>query len=510
MEGPGFSIAKSRADAMNSIFTEHLLSCIIAVPFLGIAILAFVRSEYWIRRIALACTLLVFGLFLILWFGFDTDQQGMQFVERMQWMPTFNIQYAVGVDGISILMVLLTTLLSPLCILCSWNSVKTNVRAFMALILLVEGAMIVVFTALDLFLFFMMWEVTMIPMYFLIILWGGPGRIAAGLKFVLYSLTGSLLLLVGILALHVEGGHTFDIIALQEQTYSSTAQWWMFLAFFLAFAIKMPMLPFHTWLPDAHAEAPTAGSVILAGVLLKMGGYGFLRLCLPMFPEASATFAPFILWMSILAILYGGLMALAQDDLKKLVAYSSISHMGFVTLGIFVFNRHGIQGAILQMFNHGIVTGAMFLAVGQLYDRTHSRLIGDYGGLHKKMPRFVALFCLFSVASFGLPGTCSFIGEFLVLLGTSEKSFVMVILAMGGIVLAASYMLWMLQRVALGQAATRAASLLSDLTAREAATLVPLALIVLWVGIYPTPLMEMMDTCVAKLVELTNKGLPIK
>jgi len=355
-----------------------------------------------------------------------------------------------------------------------------------------------------------MWEVTMIPMYFLIILWGGPGRIAAGLKFILYSLTGSLLLLVGILALHVEGGHTFDIMALTGQTYSSTAQWWMFLAFFLAFAIKMPMLPFHTWLPDAHAEAPTAGSVILAGVLLKMGGYGFLRLCLPMFPEASATFAPFILWMSILAILYGGLMALAQDDLKKLVAYSSISHMGFVTLGIFVFNRQGIQGSILQMFNHGIVTGAMFLAVGQLYDRTHSRLIGDYGGLHKRMPRFVALFCLFSVASFGLPGTCSFIGEFLVLLGTSEKSFVMVLLAMGGIVLAASYMLWMLQRVALGQAATRTASLLSDLTVREAVTLVPLALVIFWVGVYPGPLMEMMDTGVAKLVELMNKGLPLE
>ncbi len=495
---------------MNSIFTDHLLTWIIAVPFLTMAVLAFVRDEHWIRRIALASTLLDFGLFVILWFGFDPDQEGMQFVERMQWMPTFNIQYAVGVDGISILMVLLTTLLSPLCILCSWSSVSRNVRAFMILILLVEGSMIVVFTALDLFLFFMMWEVTMIPMYFLIILWGGPGRIAAGLKFVLYSLTGSLLLLVGILALHVEGGHTFDISVLSEQTYSSTAQLWIFLAFFLAFAIKMPMLPFHTWLPDAHAEAPTAGSVILAGVLLKMGGYGFLRICLPILPEASEIFAPFILWLSVAAILYGGLMALAQDDLKKLVAYSSISHMGFVTLGIFVFNRQGIQGAILQMFNHGIVTGAMFLAVGQLYDRTHSRLIGDYGGLHKQMPRFVALLCLFSVASFGLPGTCSFIGEFLVLLGTSEKSFVMVLLAMGGIVLAAAYMLWMLQRVALGQAATPMVSLLPDLTVREAATLVPLALLILWVGVYPGPLMEMMDTSVAKLVELMNKGLPIE
>ena len=495
---------------MDSIFTDHLLTWIIAVPFLGIAVLTFVRNEHRIRQIALACTLLNFGLCLFLLSGFEPDEGGMQFVERMQWMPTFNIQYAVGVDGISMLLVFLTTLLSPLCILCSWSAITTNVRAFMCLILLVEGAMLVVFTALDLFLFFMMWEVTMIPMYFMIILWGGPGRIAAGLKFVLYSLTGSLLLLVGILGLHVEGGHTFDIVALTQQDYSSTAQLWMFLAFFLAFAIKLPMLPFHTWLPGAHAEAPTAGSVILAGVLLKMGGYGFLRICLPMFPDASATFAPFILWLSVLAILYGGLMALAQDDLKKLVAYSSISHMGFVTLGIFVFNRQGIQGAILQMFNHGIVTGAMFLAVGQLYERTHSRLIGDYGGLHKQMPRFVALFYLFSVASFGLPATCSFIGEFLVLVGASEKSFVMVLLAMGGIVLAASYMLWMLQRVALGEAATGAASLLPDLTVREAATLMPLALVVLCVGVYPGPLLEIMDSCVGNLVELTEKGLPIE
>ncbi len=495
---------------MSSIFADHTLSCIIAVPFLGIAILGFVRSECWIRWVALACALLDFGLVVALFSRFDPGTAEMQFVERMEWMPTFKIQYAVGVDGISILLVLLTALIAPLCVLCSWRSIQTQVRAFMMLILLVQGAMLVVFTALDLFLFFMMWEVTMIPMYFMIVLWGGPGRIAASLKFVLYSLTGSLILLAGILALHVEGGHTFDIIALSQQTYSKTTQLWMFLAFVLAFGIKLPMIPFHTWLPDAHAEAPTAGSVILAGVMLKMGGYGFLRICLPIFPDASATCAPFVLWLSVLAILYGGYMALAQNDLKKLVAYSSISHMGFVTLGIFAFNRQGIQGAILQMFNHGIVTGAMFLAVGQLYDRTHSRLISEYGGLHKQMPRFVALLCLFSVASFGLPGTCSFIGEFLVLLGTSDRSFVMVILAMGGIVLAASYMLWMLQRVALGQPATRTAALLPDINAREAATLVPLAVVVLWVGVYPGFLMEMIDTSVAQLVQLTNKGLPIE
>ena len=483
------------------ILMDHIISWMVAVPFLGIGILAFVRDEEWIRRIAFGCTLVEFGLSLILYQRFEFGKQGMQFVERIEWMPTFNIQYAVGVDGISILLVLLTALLCPLCVLCSWNAITTRVRAFLSLILLVEGAMIVVFTALDLFLFFMLWELTMIPMYFMIILWGGPNRIAAGIKFVLYSLTGSLLLLIGILGLYLEGGHTYDLLVLSEQTYTSTTQFWLFLALFLAFAIKMPMVPFHTWLPDAHSEAPTAGSVILAGVLLKMGGYGFLRFCLPMFPEASAQFAPFILWLSVFAIIYGGYLALAQTDLKKLVAYSSVSHMGFVTLGIFAFNSQGIQGSILQMFNHGITTAALFMTVGQLYDRTHSRSIGDYGGLHKSMPRFVALFFLFSVAAFGLPGTCNFIGEFLVLVGTSDTSFVMVFLAMGGIVLAAAYMLWMVQRVALGEPVSKAAAILPDLSNRELATVIPLAIMVLGIGLYPGPLMEMMDASVTHLVQ---------
>ena len=483
-----------------TVFADHMISWLIALPFIGMGLLAFFRDEEMIRRAALAITMIEFGLGVVLCLRFDYQDSGMQFLERMAWMPTFNIHYAVGVDGISILLVFLTTLLCPLCILCSWNSITTRVRAFMMLILLVEGAMIVVFTALDLFLFFMLWELTMIPMYFLIILWGGPNRIAAGIKFVLYSLTGSLMLLLGILGLYLEGGHTFDILALGQHTYSSTVQFWIFLALFLGFAIKMPMVPFHTWLPDAHSEAPTAGSVILAGVLLKMGGYGFLRFCLPIFPEASALFAPYILWLSVLAIVYGGYMALAQTDLKKLVAYSSVSHMGFVTLGIFVFNSQGIQGAILQMFNHGITTGALFLSVGQLYDRTHSRAIGDYGGLHKPMPKFVAFFFLFSVASFGLPGTCNFIGEFLVLVGTSYTSFAMVLLSMGGIVLAAAYMLWMLQRVTLGEPNTKAAGLLPDLNRRELVTVTPLAILVLVIGLYPGPLMEMMDASVTHLV----------
>ncbi len=483
---------------------DHLISWMIAVPFSGIVILAFVRDEEWIRRIAFGITLLEVFLSLILWRSFDSTQQGMQFVERVEWMPTFNIQYAVGIDGISILLVILTALLCPLCVLSSWTGITTRVRAFLSLILLVEGAMIVVFTALDLFLFFMLWELTMIPMYFMIILWGGPNRIAAGLKFVLYSLTGSLLLLVGILGIYLNGGHTYDLLVLSEQTYTSKQQFWFFLAFFLAFAIKMPMVPFHTWLPDAHSEAPTAGSVILAGVLLKMGGYGFLRFCLPMFPEASANFAPYILWLSVLGIIYGGYLALAQTDLKKLVAYSSVSHMGFVTLGIFVFNSQGIQGAVLQMFNHGITTAALFISVGQLYERTHSRAISDYGGLHKPMPRFVAFFFLFSVAAFGLPGTCNFIGEFLVLVGTSYVSFVMVFFSMGGILLGAAYMLWMLQRVALGESSTEAAKVLPDLSNRELATLIPLAILVLGIGLYPGPLMEVMDMSVIHLIQQTK------
>ena len=491
-----------------AMLMDHLISWMIAVPFLGIVLLAFVHGEESIRRIAFGITMVEFFLSLILWRSFDFTLQSMQFVERVEWMPTFNIQYAVGVDGISILLVILTALLGPLCILCSWTGITTRVRAYLSLILLVEGCMIVVFTALDLFLFFILWESTLIPMYFIITLWGGPNRIAAGLKFVLYSLTGSLLLLVGILGVYINGGYTYDLMVLTEQTYSSNTQFWLFLAFFLSFAIKMPMVPFHTWLPDAHSEAPTAGSVILAGVLLKMGGYGFLRFCLPMFPEASANFAPYILWLSVIAIIYGGYMALAQSDLKKLVAYSSVSHMGFVTLGIFVFNSQGIQGAVLQMFNHGITAAALFICVGQLYDRTHSRASSDYGGLHKPMPRFVALFFLFSVGSFGLPGTSNFIGEFLVLVGTSYASFAMVLISMVGILLAATYMLWMLQRVVLGEPKTEVAKVIPDLSNRELATLIPLAILLLFIGLYPGPFMEMMDASVVHLIHQTT-GLQV-
>ncbi|MEE4246844.1 MAG: NADH-quinone oxidoreductase subunit M [Kangiellaceae bacterium] len=485
---------------MSSLLTEHLISVMIAVPFIGIALLAFLHQRKAVLTSTLVVTVINALLAFYLWQGFDLAETGLQFVERVQWMPTFGIEYAVGVDGISLLLVLLTTILPPLCVLASWDSVTSKLKAFMMLILLVEGAMLVVFTALDAFLFFMLWEVTMVPMYFMIVLWGGPERVAAGLKYVIYSLAGSLMLLVGILGLSLQAG-TFNIQALAEFTYSESSQFWIFLALFLGFAIKLPMLPFHTWLPDAHSEAPTAGSVLLAGVLLKMGGYGLIRFCLPIFPEMSHAFAPAILWLSVAGILYGGYMALAQTDLKRLIAYSSISHMGFVTLGIFSFNKEGIEGAILQMMTHGLTTGAMFLIVGQLYDRTHSRSIADYGGLQQRMPKFVAILSLFAVASFGLPTTSNFIGEFLILVGVSYENFLFVVLAMGGIVLGAAYMLWMLQRVAFGQPRTEAAKQLTDLDMREMITVLPLAVAIVVIGVYPGPLLESMDSTVTYVVE---------
>ncbi|MDE0103596.1 MAG: NADH-quinone oxidoreductase subunit M [Bryobacterales bacterium] len=486
---------------MPSFVSENLLVPLIAVPFLGILAVVLARRDQWARYWAMASSLVSLALSLALWQAFDPAVSGMQFVRRAAWMPTFNVEFAVGLDGLSMLLVLLTTILTPLSVLASWSSITTKVKAYLSLILLAEGSMLLVFAAMDAFLFFMLWEVTMVPMYFMIVIWGGPKRIAAGLKFVLYSLTGSLLLLVGLLGLHMQAGGTFDIQAMAAATIEEGAQHWIFLALVLGFAIKLPMVPFHSWLPDAHSEAPTAGSVILAGILLKMGGYGFLRFCLPILPEVSAIYSKYILWASIVAILYGGCLALAQSDLKKLIAYSSISHMGFVTLGIFAFNEEGIQGSILQMFTHGVTTGALFLAAGLLYDRTHDRQIASYGGLHRPMPRFAVFFCIFCVASFGLPGTANFVGEFLVLVGTSYGSLLMVVLSMGGIVLAAGYMLWTFQRVVLGRPGNSIAASLPDMTRREIATLLPLAVIVLVVGVFPAPLVETMTATVAQIVE---------
>ena len=492
----------------------HLVSWLVLTPLIGLVLVGLLpvraggRPGEAIRWVTLGVTVLTLGLAVGLWASFDHTAGGPQFVDRVAWLPTVGTQYAVGVDGISLPLVLLAAFLVPLCVLGSWRSIATNVKAFMMLLLLVEGAVVGVFTALDAFLFFFFWEITMVPTYFMIALWGGPQRIQAAIKFVMFSLTGSLLLLVGILTLHHVGG-TFDMLALMQVEYAPKVQFWIFLALFLGFAIKVPMLLVHSWLAEAHSEAPTAGSVILSGLLLKMGAYGLIRFCLSMLPEASAAFAPLIQWLSVLAILYGGAMALAQHDFKRLIAYSSIAHMGFVTLGIFGLNTQSVQGAVLQMVNHGITTGALFLVVGMLYDRTHDRTINNYGGLHRVMPRFTVVLSLFTVASFGLPGTGNFIGEFLVLVGTVSQSYLMVLLVLAGIVLGAAYMLGMFQRLALGPVSPQSATL-HDLNRREIACVIPLALAVLVIGLYPTVVLDLMHTSITTLVQDLAQVQPLQ
>jgi NADH-quinone oxidoreductase subunit M len=376
----------------------------------------------------------------------------------------------------------------------------------MAMVLIMETAMVGVFMALDFVLFYVFWEAMLIPMYLLIGVWGGANRLYAAIKFFLYTLVGSLLLLVAIFVLYYYGGHTFDILALSQGTYPASLQMWLFLAFFAAFAVKVPMFPFHTWLPDAHVEAPTAGSVILASILLKMGTYGFLRFSLPMLPDASRAFTPIMVVLSIIAIIYGAYMALAQVDLKKLIAYSSVSHMGFVTLGLFVLNQQGIEGAVLQMVNHGITTGALFLCVGIIYERTHSRLIADNVGLAKPMPMYATLLVIFGLSSLGLPGTNSFVGEFLVLVGTFYWSKVATAFASLGIILAATYLLWMLQRVVFGVPDPHHLPKLRDLNQREFATLVPLVLLIFWIGLYPNPLVSRMHQSVTNTIASMSRA----
>src|SRR4026208_2439637 len=392
------------------------LSVLIFLPLAGGGALYLV-PERRARMIALATTVLDVLVALPLWWLFDSSSSRMQFVEHVAWITSPPIHYSLGIDGISLPLELMTAALMPLCVLVSWNAITTRVRTFMAVLLVMETAMLGVFAALDFVLFYVFWEAMLIPMYLLIGVLGGPNRLYAAIKFFLYTLAGSVLLLVAILVLYFYGGHTFDILALSQGTYSKSLQFWLFLAFFAAFAVKVPMFPFHTWLPDAHVEAPTAGSVILASVLLKMGAYGFVRFSLPMLPDASQAMTPLIAALSIIAIIYGAYMALAQVDLKTLIAYSSVSHMGFVTLGLFVMNQQGIEGAVLQMVNHGITTGALFLCVGIIYERTHSRLIADNVGLAKPMPRYAPLPVIFALSSLRLPGTNSFVGEFLVLVG---------------------------------------------------------------------------------------------
>ena len=479
---------------------SYLLSLVIFLPLIGALVIGLApRKDELIRWIALLFSLLVFAASLPLWYDFDTSTHAMQFVERHSWIPASRIEYAVGVDGISMLMVLLTTFITPLCLLCSWRAIDTRVKEYMIAILVMETGMLGVFAALDFILFYFFWEAMLIPMYLMIGGWGGPRRVYATLKFFLYTLLGSLPLLVAILALYFMGGETFDIQKLSAVTYSGRAQFWIFWAFFLGFAIKVPMFPFHTWLPDAHVEAPTAGSVILASVLLKMGTYGFLRFSLPMLPQASIAFAPIMLGLSLIAIIWGSYMALVQTDMKKLIAYSSVGHMGFVTLGIFVFNTQGIEGAIIQMVNHGITTGALFLCVGMIYERTHSRMLSDCGGLRATMPFYITLVTIFSFSSFGFPGTNSFIGELLILLGAFRESYLVAAIAIGGVVLSMAYMLWMLQRLIWAEHTRAPGTVLHDLNGRELATLFPLLVLVFWIGFNPGPFLDRMKASVEHL-----------
>ena len=477
------------------------LTLVVFLPLLGVAAILLVE-EALAKWVALGVSSLVFLASLPLWILFDESTPAMQFVESHQWIASPSINYTVGVDGISLPLVILTTLLTPLCVLISWTAIETRVREFMISLLVMETATIGVFVALDFVLFYVFWETMLIPMYLLIGIWGGPNRVYAAIKFFLYTLAGSVLLLVAIIVLYFYAGkESFDILTLSNAEYPAWLQAWLFWAFFAAFAVKVPMFPFHTWLPDAHVEAPTAGSVMLASVLLKLGAYGFLRFSLPMLPNATQQFTSVVLFLSVVAIIYGAYMAFAQADLKKLIAYSSVSHMGFVTLGIFVLNAQGIEGAILQMVNHGITTGALFLCVGIVYERTHSREISDNSGLAASMPVYATFLVIFALSSVGLPGMNSFVGEFFVLVGAFMWNKAVATAAALGVILAAAYILWMLQRVIYGTPAQHMASKLHDMNWREIGTLAPLAFFVFWIGLYPKPLLDVMHASVDHLVQ---------
>jgi NADH-quinone oxidoreductase subunit M len=478
-----------------------ILSTLVFLPLAGALLLLFVQNESFARLWALGITTLTAILSIPLVTNFDTSTAKFQFAEQVSWIKSLNIQYVIGVDGISILLVMLTTLIMPLCVLASWSYIKTRVQPFMICLMIMETAMLGVFVALDFVLFYILWEAMLIPMYLLIGIWGGPRKIYASIKFFLYTLAGSIMLLVGIIWLYKTNNYSFFIPDMMWQSYSLTAQTYLFLAFFLAFAIKVPMFPFHTWLPAAHVEAPTAGSVILASVLLKMGTYGFLRFALPITPEATSLLMPYVLWLSIAGIIYGGFTALAQQDMKKLIAYSSVGHMGFVTLGIFALNIEGIEGAILQMINHGITTGALFLCVGMIYERTHSRELRSATGVGKYMPIYVTFLTFFSLSSFGFPGTNSFVGEFMILAGTFKQSTALALAAIPGAVLAAAYMLRMLQKIVWGGTDNPDQSWLNDLNVREIVTLSPFLFFVFWIGLGPQPFIDLMHPSITNLLD---------
>jgi NADH-quinone oxidoreductase subunit M len=483
------------------------LSILLALPVIGAGLLIFApgRHSHALFSLALAASGLDFLWSLKILALFDGANGDMQLVERFAWMPAFGIQYIVGIDGISLFLVLLTTLLMPIAILASW-SVKVRVKEYLIFMLLLETGMLGAFVALDLFLFYVFWEVMLVPMYFLIGVWGGTRRIYAALKFVVYTMAGSLLMLVAIIYLatrhaQVEQALSFELLKLYDLRLPLDQQIWLFLAFALSFAIKVPLFPFHTWLPDAHVEAPTAGSVILAGVLLKLGTYGFLRFAMPLFPDAAAMAAPFIIALSVIGIIYGAVVAMMQSDIKKLVAYSSVSHLGFVMLGLFALTTQGVEGGVYQMLNHGLSTGALFLLVGMIYDRRHTRLIADFGGLWKQLPVFSAVLMVVTLSSIGLPGLNGFVGEFLILLGSFGVTPYWTAAAATGVILGAIYMLWMYRQVIFGPLVHAANEKLTDLDAREICLLAPILFLIVLLGVYPRPFLARMQPA----VELTLK-----
>ena len=488
-----------------------LLSAVIFLPLIGAIIIALLRtivSTSAIKSIAFAIALLTFVVSLALYTGFDETTHAMQFMVQKSWIPELGISYQLGIDGISLWLVLLTTFLTPICVLAAWGSIEKGTSGFMISLLMLETGMLGVFCALDLFLFFVFWESMLIPMYLLIGVWGGKRRIYATVKFVLYTMAGSALMLVGILYLYFQNDNSFDLMTLYDKAESLTHQRLLFLGFFIAFAIKVPLFPFHTWLPDAHVEAPTVGSVILAGVLLKMGTYGILRFCIPLFPEGTVAFTPLISTLAVVGIIYGALVAMVQPDLKKLVAYSSVSHLGFVVLGLFALNSQGVQGGIIQMVNHGLSTGALFLLVGMIYERRHTRMIADFGGLAKCMPIFATIFLIVTLSSIGLPGLNGFVGEFMILLGSfisGAFSKVYAVLAATGVILAAVYMLWMFQRVMFGKLDKPENQSLKDLNLREVIVLLPILLFIVWIGVYPKPFLSRIEKSVNHVLKQHTK-----
>jgi NADH-quinone oxidoreductase subunit M len=481
-----------------------ILSLVTFLPLAGAFIILMVRGDEQTvasnaRWTALWTSLITLALSLILWARFDQSSAEFQFVERAAWLPEYRVAYHMGVDGISVLFVLLSTLLTPLCILASWESIQTRVRDFMVAFLVLESMMVGMFCALDFVVFYIFFEAVLIPMFLIIGVWGGVRRVYAAFKFFLYTLAGSLLMLLALLAMWFHAGTT-DIPTLMTTVFPPAMQFWLFLAFLVSFAVKVPMWPVHTWLPDAHVEAPTAGSVILAGVLLKMGAYGFLRFSLPMLPQASADFAPLIFALSVIAVVYTSLVALAQEDMKKLIAYSSVAHMGIVTLGIFTFTQQGLSGALFTMLSHGVVSGALFLCVGVLYDRVHSREIARYGGVAKIMPAYALVFMLFTMSSVALPGTAGFPGELLVIVGAFRINPWVALGAATGMILGACYMLYLYRRVIFGRITREDLRSLLDLSPREYATFAPLILLTIWMGVYPSSFLNFFEASVAALV----------